>query len=322
MATRSAIIVVAFALAVGGLVRLGHAATGAQPDPVPLTAPSGFAFPLASADMVKIHNITDRDRAKAREESGKLVSAIQLSCNVTDAALIGRGKSNADGRIIDVNAYEVACSNRAGYIIVSQGLQKPVAMSCFAANARHAAGAGKDESADLYCELAANKDVKVMAASLMATAGTACAVSDFRWFGLNAASQTDYSEVACADGEGFLLKIAETGPSAEVSAISCKEAAKRGLKCHLTDGGIVTTPVTLQTFRDALKQNEVNCEPTNLRVIGRESVDKRYVVEVQCQEHPSGLVAFIPLADNTNKFEAIDCAAAAERQIRCELASN
>lgn len=56
-------------------------------------------------------------------------------------------------------------------------------------------------------------------------------------------------------------------------------------------------------------------------MIGRESVAKRYVVEVQCQHQPSGLAAFIPVAGNTGKFETLDCAAAIERQIRCELAS-
>jgi len=315
MTMRFATIVVAIAVAGGGPVR----AAGPVPDPLPLSAPSGFAFPLATADMMKLHDLSVRDRAKAKEESGKLVTAIQLSCDLTDAALIGRGKGNADGKIIEVNAYEVACSNQAGYILVSQGSQKPVTMSCFAASARHAARVAKDESADLYCQLAANNDVKVMAASLMATAGTPCAVNDFRWFGLTDSTQTDYSEVACADGKGFLLKIAETGPAAALSVMSCQEAAKQGLRCHLTDGGAVTTPVTLQTFRNALKQNEVNCEPTNMRIIGRESVDKRYVVEVKCQEQPNGLVAFIPVADNTNKFEAMDCAAAVERQIRCEL---
>src|SRR5476651_295752 len=199
MAMRFTIFVVAFALASGASVHLGHAASSGLADPVPLTSPSGFAFPIASVDMMKLHDISDRDRAQAKEESGKLVAAIQLSCKVTDAVLIGRGKANAAGKIIDVNAYEVACNNHAGYILVSQGTQKPVAMSCFAANAKHAAAAATGENADLYCQLAANKDVKVMAASLMATAGTTCAVSEFRWFGLNAESQTDYSEVACAE---------------------------------------------------------------------------------------------------------------------------
>jgi hypothetical protein len=303
-----------------GYVRLGCAAPPA--DPVPVTARSGYTIPLGSADMLKLRDITESDRLKAKQDSAKLASAIQLSCQVTDAALVGRGKAKVDGKTIDVNAFEVACSNHLGYILVSQGAQKPLLLSCFAADAKHAAGVAAGEDSGLDCQLPANKDVKAMAVAAMATSGATCAVSEFRWFGLTASSQTDYSEVACAEGGGFLLKIAQTGPQADVAVMTCQEAAKQGLKCHLTDGGPVTTSVTMQTFRDALKQNEVKCEPTNMRMIGRNSVDKRYVVEVQCQEQPNGLVAFIPVAGNTNKFETIDCAAAVERQIRCEFAGS
>jgi hypothetical protein len=318
---RLAATIIAFAVFGGGYVSLSRAVPAPPADPVPHGMQSGFSLPLGGADMLKLHDATDRERLDAKEESGKLISAIQLSCELSDAALVGRGSVKTDGKTIEVKAYEVACSNRTGYILVSQGLQRPTAMSCFAADAQHTAGAAKGENSDLYCQLAVNKDAKAMAASLMTTAGTKCVVSDVRWFGLSASSQTDYSEVACADGAGFLVKIPQTGPSAAVSVMSCREAAKQGLNCRLTDGGPVSMPVTMQTFRDALKQNDVNCEPLHMRMIGRESVAKRYVVEVQCQDQPNGLVAFIPVAGNTGKFETLDCAAAIERQIRCELAS-
>lgn len=316
---RFAKILVAFAVAGSGYASLGRAEPAPPADPVPHGMQSGFSLPLGGMDLLKVHDVTDRERLRAKEESGRLISAIQLSCEPVDAALVGRGNAKTDGKTIEVNAYEVACSNRMGYILVSQGPQSPIVMSCFAADARHAAGVGKREEADLYCQLAANKDVKVMAASLMTTAGTSCVVTDVRWFGLSAPSKTDYSEVACADGAGLLLKISQTGPSDGVSVMSCQEAAKQGLKCRLTDGGPVSMPVTMQTFRDALKQNAVDCEPSHMRMIGRESVAKRYVVEVQCEERPDGLVAFIPAAGNDGKFETLDCAAAIERQIRCEL---
>jgi hypothetical protein len=58
-----------------------------------------------------------------------------------------------------------------------------------------------------------------------------------------------------------------------------------------------------------------------MRVIGRESVDKRYVVEFLCSQPPNGLVGFFPLEGNTHKFEALDCAAAVERGIVCQLAT-
>jgi hypothetical protein len=315
---RRVTIVVAFAVAGGGYASLSHATPAPPADPVAHGMQSGFSLPLGGADMLKIHDATDRERQSAKEESGKLISAIQLSCDPTDAMLVGRGTAKSDGRTIELKAYEVTCSNLMGYLLVSQGPQRPAAMSCFAADARHTAGAAQGENSDLYCRLAANKDVKATAASLMTMAGTQCAVSKVRWFGKNASSQTEYSEVACADGAGFLLKIPQTGPGA-VSAVSCQEAAKQGLNCHLTDGGPVSAPVSMQTFRDALKQNDVKCEPLNMRMIGRESVARRYVVEVQCQEQPNGLVAFIPIGGNTGKFETLDCPAAVERQIRCEL---
>jgi hypothetical protein len=310
-------VIVAFAAAAFGLVSLSPAAPPG--DPVPHGMQSGFSVPLGGVDMLKIHDVTDRERQMAKEESGKLISAIQLACDPSDAALVGRGSARSEGKTIEVNAYEVTCSNRMGYILVSQGPQRPIAMSCFAADARHSAGATLGETADLYCQLAGNKDFKVMAASQMTTARTNCVVSQVRWFGLSASSQSDYSEVACADGAGFLLKIPQTAASGTASVLSCQEAARQGLNCRLTDGGPVSMPVSMQTFRDALKQNDVNCEPLHMRMIGRESVAKRYVVEVQCQEQPNGLVAFIPVAGTTSKFETLDCAAANERQIRCEF---
>jgi hypothetical protein len=50
-------------------------------------------------------------------------------------------------------------------------------------------------------------------------------------------------------------------------------------------------------------------------------VDKRYVVEFQCPQSPNGLVAFVPLEGNTHQFETLDCAAAGELGIACQLAT-
>jgi hypothetical protein len=315
MTMRCAAIIAAYAAVAGGMhAGIVHAAAP-QADPKATTSGNGYTYPLSSADMEKIHDLSKAERARAMAESGKLISTLQLSCQPTDAARVGHGKFTADGKTVEVNAYEVVCSNGMGYILATQGSQKPIATSCFAAEATHAAGIVQGES-DIYCQFAANKNVKATASSLMTATGTPCAVGSFRWFGFSASSQTEYSEVACADGKGYLLKMPRSG--AAVSVLSCQEAAKQGLKCRLTDSGPVAAAATMQTFRDALKQNGVHCEPTQMRTIGRESVDKRYVVEVQCPEQPNGLVAYIPLEGNTNPFETIDCPAAVERQIHCQ----
>ena len=309
-------------LAVAAGILANRAQAGPTADPVPRGVASGFTGPLSSIDMLKIDDMSARDRASARQDSGQLVAELQLACELSDAALVGQGRAQVDGAKLDVKVYEIACSNHLGYLLLAQGARRPLALTCFAAAARQAADAAQGIATSPYCRLPQNRDLKSMAAAVIAAAGKACAVSNLRWFGQNAAGHLDYSEVACSDGQGYLLKVADAGPAPQPAALSCQEAALQGLKCHLTDAGPLAVPVTLQTFRDALKQNAVACTPGQMRMIGRESTARRYVVEVQCPEQPRGLVAFVPVNDPANRFEAIDCAAAAQRGIHCEYAAN
>jgi hypothetical protein len=321
--TRPAIVALILAsLATGSYIDVARAQ---HPDPVArMSAPGNPGNGILSQDDVaKINGVGNRSSAKAkalaREESAKLVKAINLACELTDAELVGAGSTIENGKTLDLKVYEISCGNGMGYFLESRGSQQPIAVSCFAAAATHAADIAKGTKSDFYCQLPANRDVKVMAASLMTVSGTACAVSELRWFGLSESGQSEYSEVVCGGNKGYLLKTPRSGPTASASAMSCQEAAKYGMKCRLTDGGPVSAPVSQQALRDALKQNGVNCEPMQMRVVGRESESNRYVVELQCPQQPKGLIAFIPLQGNTNKFETLDCPAAAEQEIPCQL---
>jgi hypothetical protein len=289
-----------------------------QADPKPAMTGNGYTSPLSSLDLEKFHDVNDRDRARAKEESRQIIADLQMSCAIAQAERVARGTTQVDGKSVPVNLYEVACDNATGYLLEARGSLTPLAISCFAAEATRAEDVARGAKADLYCQLPPNRDVKAMAASLVKASGTDCVVTESRWFGISASKQTEYSEVACADGTGYLLKIAISG-GAPVSTMSCQDAARQGLRCHLTDGGPVPMPITKQTFREQLKKYNIGCEPADLRIVGREAEDKRYVIEVQCPELPRGLIAFVPLDDNAHKFEAIDCAAASERQILCEL---
>ena len=314
-------VAIAVAMLCGGYAGISPAAAPAsQTDLASANPGSVITFPLAGADMEqRLHDTSARQLAQAKQESERIITAISLSCKPTDAERIGHGKSVVNGKRVEVNMFEVACSNGMGYLLASLGSEKPMAMSCFAADATHADSVSKGEKSDLYCQLAANKDVKLMAAALMTTSGTACNVNGLRWFGMNASTQTEYTEVTCGDGNGYLLRTAQTEPAAQVSVMNCQEAAKQGLRCHLTDVGTAAVPVTMQTLRDALKENGVTCEPTQIHLIGRETVSKRYVVEMQCPDKPGGVVAFIPLGGNTKQFETLDCSAAIERHVLCTL---
>jgi len=249
------------------------------------------------------------DKAAAKGESAKLVAMLSLPCELTDAQRVGGEK--------DIRIYEAACRSGTGYFLLSQAPKKAMAISCFAAEAERAADIARGVRPSAFsCKLSGATDVKAMAAGVVKAASLACDVSDYRWMGVSSGTGTEYSEVACSGGHGYVLEVPKAGKPEQVALVDCQEAIKSGIKCSLT---AVTAPVTLQTFRDALKDHAVDCSPAQVRLIGRETLGQRYVVEVQCPQQANGLVAFIPLQDNPKPFETIDCSAAAARSIQCTL---
>jgi hypothetical protein len=258
-----------------------------------------------------------RDQEYAKKESQKIIDELSVPCELLDADRAGGGKVKLDGRMVDVTVYEASCHSGTGYFLVSQPPQKSLAISCFAAEARHASDVAQGVTPDQFtCTLSGYKDAKEMAASVMKGAGTACDVSGYRWVGVSYKTETEYSEVACGDGKGYVLEVPRTGLATQVSIVNCQDAVKQGVKCDLT---AVTMPVTLETLRAAVKEHAPDCAPAQLRYIGRETQGRRYVVELQCPQQPKGVVAFIPLEGNTKPFEIVDCPAAAARAIQCKL---
>jgi hypothetical protein len=261
-------------------------------------------------------------RAKARAESEELIKALQLSCSVTNAQLVinGTRKSTSGGKDVETKVYEVACDGNMGYLLETQGSDKPLGISCLTAEEARASDAAKGKPPGFFCKLPENKDVYATVATMVnSRAGTSCEVRDLQMFGRSESTQSDYSEIVCKDGKGFLLRFPEPGSQAPVLVMNCADAAKQGIKCKLTDAGPVEAPITTDTFKSALAQNGVSCKIDQLRLIGQEDNRKRYVVEYQCADQPAGTVAFIPLTGNTNKYESIDCAAAAARGVLCKL---
>ena len=101
--------------------------------------------------------------------------------------------------------------------------------------------------------------------------------------------------------------------------MSCTDAAKRGIKCHLSDGGPVEEPITLDTLRAGLAQHGVSCKINQIQLVGQEEQRKRYVVEYRCADAVAGMVAFLPLRDNPAPHEAMDCAKAVQSGVVCSF---
>lgn len=264
-------------------------------------------------------------RAKAKAQSIPLLQSLQISCEVSDATLVvaGTRRPPSGGKEVQTRVYEVACGAGAmGYLLETQGADMPIAISCLSAEEARAADAARGKEPSFFCKLPENKDVYATLASMI-TAGAAaqCQVRTLQLFGHSASTHSDYSEVACTDGKGFMLRVAQTGFPAKTEVMSCSEAAKQGIKCKLTDPGPVEAPVTTQTFKDALVRNGVTCNIGQIRLIGQEDHLKRYVIEYLCADQAGGRVAFLPLEGNATPYESMDCASAlSSRGVTCTLA--
>jgi hypothetical protein len=261
-------------------------------------------------------------RAKAKSQSEKLVRDLQLSCELSDAQLVVAGTRRAPSanKAVETRVYEVACRGSLGYLLETQGTEKPISISCLSAEEARAADVAKGKQPGFFCKLPENKDVYATVASLIAAGGgSPCAVSNIQLYGRSESTQSEFNEVTCKDGQGFLLRTPMPGSEAKITVTSCADAAKQGIKCRLTDSGPIETPVTLETFKGALAQNGVSCKIGQIRLIGQEDHLKRYVVEYRCADRPAGMIAFIPLEGNTNAYESLACESAASRSVSCEF---
>jgi hypothetical protein len=320
-------------VAIIGLCSALDAPVSAQSTPGTHQDNGGLNGSLSNDDLQKLGGDKQKDsspgvsrdaaqaRAKAETESAELVKALELSCHITDAQLVvaGTRKAASGGKDVDTRVYEVACGGALGYLLETQGTDKPIAISCLTAEEARAADVAKGKPPGFFCKLPENKDVFAILASMI-TAGTGmtCAVRDLQSFGRSESTQSDYSEIACQDGKGFLLRTPLPGSQAQTLVMSCSDAAKQGIKCRLTDAGPVQTPMSMDTFKTALAQHGVSCKIEQIRLIGQEDNRKRYVVEYRCADQPKATVAFVPLEGNTNPYESLDCAAALLRSVVCK----
>jgi hypothetical protein len=321
--------------AVIGLLIALNSAVYAQNTPGTHQDNSGLNGSLSREDLEKLSGDHKQDasadvpkdpvlaRAKAKAQSAALLESLQVSCEPSDAMLVvaGTRKPKSGGKEVETRVYEVACSGGMGYLIETQAGQMPLAISCLSAEEARAADAAKGREPTFFCKLPENKDVHAMVTSMIMTGtGAQCEVRNLQLFGRSESTHSDYSEVACADGKGFMLRIAQPGSQAKTVVMSCAEAAKQSIKCRLTDTGPIEAPVTIQTFKEALARNAVTCNIGQLRLVGQEDHLKRYVVEYRCADQSNATVAFIPLPGNSNPYESLDCAAAfSQRGIVCAL---
>jgi hypothetical protein len=258
-------------------------------------------------------------KADVLRDAAALVKSIQLPCEVSDAAQLNEGTATVNGKNVHVRTFETACSNGMGYFLVEQPPEPSIAFSCFSAEHTRQADQAQGRTPGPACSLSASADLKAMAGSILNKLGQSCQVTEVRSIGLEVGKNTELTETACTGGAGYVISSALPGSTAPPSAQTCVDAFKHGISCKMSSTG--APAMTMQTLKDALAQHNVACQAENLRLVGKETVKQRHVVEFKCpQQQPNGLVAFIPLEGNTAPFETMDCAKAASRyHIICTL---
>jgi hypothetical protein len=176
------------------------------------------------------------------------------------------------------------------------------------------------------CALPANSDSKALAAAVLRGKAKACSVRDVKWLGVDAGNR-DHVEVACEAVAGYVLRYPRPGRRGEIEVLGCEEAGKSGVRCQLSaaasaPGGETDSRPTLAWFKDALARQGVSCATKRARIIGRESVKRRYVVEFECEGRPEGLITYVPAeGDTVNAFESMNCVTAASRGLQCQFLS-
>lgn len=245
----------------------------------------------------------------ARERTAAMLAVLQVPCAVSGAVYRGRAPDAGEPQV-----YEAACEEGLGYLLLLQGAAL-TGRSCLA----------EPEASSMKCALPANVDGKAMMGSVLNRQHIPCTLRDFKWLG-SSASGLDHVEAACEGGIGYVIRSPPPGMSGKLEVFNCQDAIKQGIACKLTPAAVsAAAPAadarpTLAWFKEALSRNGVRCESRRARIIGRESIKRRYLVEFDCADHPDGIVAYVPAAgDTANAFESMSCAAAAERGIRCEL---
>lgn len=308
---RIGVVVTVAVLAAGSAAAQGYGGYGAAPQP---SSHQTDQTPKRSAKAKPAPS-----KADVLRDTAALMKSLQLPCEVSDAAQLNEGTATVSGKNVHVRTFETACSNGMGYFLVEQPPEKSIVFSCFSAEHTRQADQAQGRTPGPECSLPANADLKIMAGSILGKIGLPCQVTEVRSIGMEVGKNTELTEAACTGGTGYVISSALPGSTMPPSAQSCVDAYKRGVGCKMSSTG--APMLTMETFKDALAQHSVSCNADSLRLVGKETVKQRHVVEFKCpQQQPNGLVAFIPLEGNTAPFETMDCAHAASRyHIICTL---
>ncbi|MDR3513619.1 MAG: hypothetical protein P4L73_18435 [Caulobacteraceae bacterium] len=222
-----------------------------------------------------------------------VVAQTGRACAVDKARYIGSSPEQS--------FYEVACHEGGGYILQwpKAAGATPTASMCLAFG----------PTSNVKCELTPPEQQMVVIDQLVAGSGKTCTVKDRRYIG-STADHSDFFEVACADGKGFMLEADATGKLKQ--AVDCAKAQNIGGGCTLTDTRLAQTEQNT-IYSDLAKKAGFDCAVSKYADFPTQT-DGVEVVELACSNRPDGGVGYFP-----NKGAPIvwDCLRAETEGYKC-----
>jgi hypothetical protein len=211
-----------------------------------------------------------------------------VPCDVTNVRGVGHSPKSA--------YFEVSCSNGQGYVVTTSSPpsldQKVQLITCLAF----------DATSPVACKLTTTDALMGQVDQLAAKSGKNCTVKQKRYV-LTTEDESNYYEVACADGKGYMVTQKVDGSFGE--AIDCAVADNIGGGCTYTNSR------QAQSDEDALYSKLAHnagysCDvskysPFDVNLPGKE------VVELACSNRPDGAVAVFPASSAQGKAQIYDC---------------
>lgn len=216
---------------------------------------------------------------------GPVLSKLGRDCAVANARGVGSTAAQT--------VYEVACQSGPGYIVMIAKAADG------ASSANPCIGYDELSGAGVKCTLTTPEQREAAIQDLAKAGGKPCAVKGHHFVGTTS-DHSDYLEIACTDGKGYML---ETDAGGKFKAeIDCGQAAGIAGGCTLTDTRAAQTEQN-NLYAKLAKKAGFNCDVSKYAAfaVNQPGVD---VVELQCGNRPDGGVGIFPA---TGAPRVLDC---------------
>lgn len=245
-------------------------------------------------------------RKAGMEDAPAIVQAASLSCQVSDARLIGGNRKGGPAY------YEIACGKgQMGFVLQTQkgNAAPPTAFSCLVANTPPA----PDKPPSAPCLLPDNANPEALLTPMLTKAGVSCVPTTVRSIGQT--STETFMEIACQGGTGYIgIGSAPFDVAKPLRAQNClmyDDNANAQIKCILSDKA--QRLAVVDTYAKAANNG---CVVKDRRFVGMMKDNSQYY-EASCE---GGKGYLYKVAADGSLAQTLECAKS--QGLTCELSDS